>query len=66
MAMKETERDAPGSSAALASPAFMLQGVVPLPTPLRLIKGRRCKGKLAEMEAVVGVLRSCIRTEVAT
>ena len=39
MAMKETERDAPGSSAALASPAFMLQGVVPLPTPLRLKDG---------------------------
>ena len=61
MAMKKTERDAPGSSAALASPAFTLQGVVPLPTPLRLKDGdakenwRRWKQLWESYEVVSGL-----------
>ena len=42
MAMKETERDAPGSSAALASPATRCCAI----TNASQIKGRRFKGKL--------------------
>ena len=58
---KETELDTPGSSATVASPTFMVQGVVPLPNPLRLKEGdakdncRRWKQLRQSYEVVSGL-----------